>query len=206
MNTSSLFTPQMLVFNFLPSLTLHASWKVTFGIPLADTQGQATSSAWHRHCSQLILHQLDLFDRPVLDDGHPATTLALLTPDVLARLSLGLGAVVLAPQLRCVIDGRSVRELRALLGESMLDFACRRGQSKAVPDWCAGLANTTDSWHDRISAVGRSALSVAWCEAGPALSLRAGLKLDKKPVLDLPLEPSVMLADALDVLTQVEAL
>lgn len=206
MNTPSPFTPQMLAFNFLPSLTLHTSWKSVFGIPLAHPQGQAASSAWHRHCSHLILHQLDLFDRPVLDDGHPATTLALLAPDVLARLSLGLGAVVLAPQLRCVIDGRSVRELRALLGEPILDFACSRRQSAAAPDWYAGLVNTTHSWHERINTVGRAALSVAWREAGSALSVRAALKLDNKPVLDLPLEPSAVLAEALDVLTHVEAL
>jgi type III secretion protein K len=186
----------LLVFNQLPSRSLHPS-RIPAAVQAALQRLQgAALDAWHRHWSAQILRDRALADRPVPAVARPELTLALLSSADLCALAQRIGTVLCAPRLRATIAGDEVRAIVDALPPDLLQLA--RVDAAAIhpglPDsrrW--DLSRTFES----IDVLGRGALLAALRPAGDALSVRAELKLPDSPVLDAPLAPADALALAL---------
>lgn len=204
MMARELFSPRMLEFNFLPSVTLHPSRREAFGAPAAAVPAACPAAVWHRHWSRLILRRLDLFERPVLDARRPELALALLPPDRLERLGRHLGAALCGRRLRQVIDGAEVRRLIVLLGADGLDFARRQDVDPAFEAFDETDAGERSDPADRVDALGRTAVRMVLRDAGPEIGLRAELKMADEPLRPLAVGSQGLLARALDILKQIE--
>jgi len=200
MNTATLFSPDLMAFNLLPSRTLHASRLPLFLKDDALVQPPAEwRPAWHRHCSRLILERLGLTERLVTDTGSPQLRLALLPASRLHLCLSRIGATLCGPRLRRAIRGVEVRAILASAGEPLMRFACE--DAMAVH---AGLQETIDWPLDEtlaaIEPLGAAALMSAFREAGEALALRAELKLPLVPDVASPLAGDRALNLAMNVL------
>lgn len=130
---SVLLSERLMIFNLLPSLTLHASrhdemFPADWVRALCNADA-ALANAWHRHWSRWILCELGLLNQPVLSLDPPQLKVALLSTDALRTCAAHAGALLCAPRLRRAIDGAEVRTLHAALGRDVMNFAVssRRG-------------------------------------------------------------------------------
>lgn len=197
MISQMVFGERLLIFNFLPSLTLHPSRYAFFGAP-EFTISSSMASVWHRHWSYDILCRLDLQDRPVIDVSPPALTLALMPPDRLARLARYVGAVLVAGQLRQAIAGDDVRRLSGELGDDVLAFA----RESVFPfESSAYIAANVPLSVASLDQWGCAALMRAMADSSPELLRRAELRLPLHDArTDLSIDSESCLAIALDVL------
>ncbi len=191
----------LLVFNLLPSRTLHASRIGTTVQAMLDrlqAMPQALD-AWHRHWSADLLREHGLQDRPVAASNRPELALAMLPSSLLCALASRLGAVLCAPRLRATIAGDEVRAMTASVPADLLHFA--RFDAAALhpglPDsrrWDLSRALAA------IDPLGRGALMSALRPAGEAVTARVELKLPDSPVQEAPLASADALALALKLL------
>lgn len=188
----------LMIFNQLPSRSLHPS-RIAAAVQAALLRLQgapAALNAWHRHWSQDLLREHDLTDRPVAAVPRPELNLALLSSPELCALAQRIGTVLCAPRLRATIAGQEIRTINETLSPDLLQLARVDAATihPGLPDsrrW--DLARTLES----IDVLGRGVLMAALRPAGPALSLRAELKLPDSPVLDAPLAAADALALAM---------
>jgi type III secretion protein K len=178
MSGLSLFERSMVVFNFLPSKTLHPSRIPDYrSQPYIDALAAAPGSAavWHRHWSQAILKQEGLLDRPVTDTTATGLAVAVLQHDALVRLVRRMGVVVCAPRLRYAISADAVRALQAALGQDVLRWI---KDGRAMHPGLAGeMFRDADDAVQQVDLAGRAALRIAFQSARPELARRFFLKL-----------------------------
>lgn len=160
-------------FNVLPSLFIHpgraAGWPA----------GRQLPPAVHRHWSAALLASEGL--EPVLGLDEPAISLALLPPDMFARLTLLCGIRLNAQHIRRAIARTDVELLRAQLGEAGLAAARIHPASTRPTMTLAGVASAPD-WspmqaRELCEAWGAGLLARAFDGASPALARRAALRL-----------------------------
>lgn len=171
---------RMIVFNFLPSKTLHPSRYADYGVS-RDVAGldavPAVSAAWHRRWSRSILQHEGLLDAPVTELDTAGLPVAVLPYERLAMLARRLGVVLCGPRLRRAISGDAVRALQAGLGEDALGWI-KRGRVLH-----AGLAGPM--FQDAaealrtVSVAGHAALYAAFHDATPRMGRRVLLKLPR---------------------------
>ncbi|AWP74429.1 SctK family type III secretion system sorting platform protein BscK [Bordetella bronchiseptica] len=197
---SVLLSERLMIFNLLPSLTLHASrHDETFPadwVRALCNADAALANAWHRHWSRWILCELGLLNQPVLSLDPPQLKVALLSTDALRTCAAHAGALLCAPRLRRAIDGAEVRTLHAALGRDVMNFAVSSA-ARALHD---GLAASSD-W--TLAATVQAAQKLGWAllrdavqGAADEIALRCALKLprDLDPAPVLPPEEALALA------------
>ncbi|HTJ98574.1 MAG TPA: hypothetical protein VL522_03070 [Bordetella sp.] len=182
MSGLSLFERSMVVFNFLPSKTLHPSRILDYGSqPYIAALAAAPESAavWHRHWSRAILEREGLLDRPVTDTTATGLTVAVLQHHDLVRLVRRMGVAVCAPRLRYAISAEAVRALQAALGQDVLRWI---KDGRAMHPGLAGemFRDADDAVH-QVDLAGRAALRIAFQSARPELARRFFLKLPTSP-------------------------
>lgn len=204
-----LFSERLMIFNLLPSLTLHASrhdeaFPADWVRALCNADA-ALANAWHRHWSRWILCELGLENRPVLSLDPPQLKVALLSTDALRACAAHAGALLCAPRLRRTIDGAEVRTLHAALGREVVNFAVSSA-AQALHDGIAASSDwTLASTVQAAQKLGWVLLRDAMRGATDEIALRGELKLprdlDPAPVL----QPEAALALVLSMLEILDA-
>ena len=205
---SSALDRRLVVFNLLPSRTLHPSRHAAFAAPAgldALAAAPALASSWHRHWSREILRALDLVDRPVTDAGRPELALALLPAEAMAQCARRMGATLCGPRLRRAIAGEEVRLLMGSLGAEVLEYT-RRTAGGLHPGMPESAAWPIEQAAGAVDALGQAALRAALSPAGPELLLRAELKLPEQPAERSPLPAVQALSLGLSILKHMDPL
>lgn len=189
----------MVVFNFLPSKTLHPTRMADYGPwprACALAVGPAAAASWHRHWSAAILQREGLHAMPVTDGAAVGLDIAVLPRDALALLVRRMGVALCAPRLRYAIMGSSVRALQDALGPDVMHWV---RDARAIHPGLPG-AMLVDAGQARrdIDLAGHALLYLAFQGAPPAVARRLFLKL---PPLPGP-SPSLPAATANDDIVQ----
>jgi type III secretion protein K len=185
----SVLDRHLVIFNFLPSTTLHATRYDDYGSGLfarsiASMPGLANT--WHRHWSRRILQQENLLHCPVVDTAHAGLSLAVLPTAALSVLARCVGVVLCAPRLRYAISGTQVRALQAALGPDVLRLAWS-GES-----FHAGIPGqpfcNAEQASETVERLGYAVLHQAYRTAKPELARRFVLKLPRGPHDEPPVD------------------
>jgi type III secretion protein K len=178
MSMISLCDRSLIVFNFLPSTTLHPSRQCDYGcapFATAATATPALSAIWHRHWSRHILRQEGLAGSVVMDPACAGLELAILPPADLSALARRIGAVLCAPRLRYAISGEDVRALQDALGADALRLA--KMGSPIHPGLGGAMFRDAGEAVATVEVTGYAALHAAFQAATPAVARRFFLKL-----------------------------
>jgi type III secretion protein K len=178
MSMLSLCDRSLIVFNFLPSTTLHSSRQQDYGCAPFATAVAATpalSALWHRHWSLHILRQEGLAGCFVTDPACAGLELAILPPADLSALARRIGAVLCARRLRYAISGEDVRALQDVLGADALRLA--KMGSPMHPGLEGPMFRDASEAAATVEVTGYAALHMAFQAAAPAVARRFFLKL-----------------------------
>ncbi|CAM3767773.1 hypothetical protein BOSP111201_24430 [Bordetella sputigena] len=184
MSGLSLLERSMVVFNFLPSKTLHPSRIRDYGSwPYLSALAAAPDAAalWHRHWSADILQREGLRDAPVTDGSSTGLEVAVMQPDALARLVRRIGVALCAPRLRYAISGPAVRALQAALGPQVMHWI--REARMTHPGLPGEMFHDADQACHDVDLAGHAALYLAFQSARPEVARRLFLKLPPLPCL-----------------------
>lgn len=172
--------PEVVIFNLLPSLTLHPERRSQFADGcdwsfIGDTSEKA--AIMHRHWSRAILKALRLENRIVEDTDGLALRVALLSVAELDRLARWLGVQLCATPFRTAIRGEDVRRMM-----SMPDAHVIEALRQSTEDTRDDLYAPARSWPVEQALacyveLGIAALLFACESAGEALGTRLALKL-----------------------------
>lgn len=178
--SSILWTAALQRFNLLPSHSLHASraalWLPGYASAAPWLEQPAGRRQWHRRWSELLLERLSADAGPILDFAHPATALALASPQLLKATGRHVGLLLLGKNLRLRIARSEVLEAQQAVGRTALDWVCTQGAGlhpgldTPLPWLAQGLAAGADQ-------LGAGVLAQSWHEAPAALRHRADWKL-----------------------------
>ncbi|ARP83242.1 hypothetical protein CAL12_22085 [Bordetella genomosp. 8] len=178
MSGLSLLERPLVIFNFLPSKTLHPArmadyepWPRACAMAVAPT----TAASWHRHWSAAILLREGLHDMPVTDGADAGLDIAVLPQHALTLLVRRMGVALCAPRLRHAITGSSVRALQDALGPDVLHWI---RDARAVHPGLPGamFGDAAEARRD-VDLAGYASLYLAFRGAPPALARRLFLKL-----------------------------
>ncbi|WP_066639727.1 SctK family type III secretion system sorting platform protein [Bordetella sp. H567] len=175
----------MVVFNFLPSKTLHPSRNGDYASSAylaALAAVPASAAVWHRRWSHLILQKEDLLDVPVTDVAAKGLPIAVMQGDALTMLVRRIGVVLCAPRLRYAISGEAVRALCAALGGDVLRWI--RDGRRLHPGLAGEMFRDADEALHNVTLAGHAALYTAFEQADPAVARRLFLKLPPLPQVD----------------------
>ncbi len=201
--------PQLVVFNLLPSLTLHPDQRQRYTPPSgfdALLERSDMASMAHRHWSASILGALALTDDVVCSFEAPALSLAMCNAEQLEMVAKAAGLILVAHRLRRMVARAEVTEAIRVLGESEVRFARARGVSYSgfVPDTAAWDIGALDC---AVNTLGRGVLARAFSAAPLAIHGRAMLRLSPEaaavPQID-DLDAGEALALALQLLMERE--
>jgi type III secretion protein K len=196
----SVIDHRLVMFNFLPSRTLHPTRHAYYqseAFERALTAMPGRAGTWHRHWSRRILQREELWDRPVTDTSDVHLDLAVLPPHVLSALARRIGAVLCAPRLRYAISGAQVRALQAELGADTLQWARERGgMHPGIP---GGPFRHVSEARETVEDFGYGALYVIAMVAQPEIARRFMLKLPvrRSDISRVPYEAAMALVTAL---------
>lgn len=172
----------MVVFNFLPSRTLHPTRAADYqsaAYVAALSAMPASAAVWHRHWSQLILQQEGLLQAPVTDVAAEGLTVAVLHGNALTMLVRRIGAVLCAPRLRYAISGEAARALRGALGDDALRWF--RDGRRLHPGLAGDMFTDAEEALRNVTLAGHAALYLAFKQAVPEVARRFFLKLPRLP-------------------------
>jgi type III secretion protein K len=179
MRLDGFFDRRLLVFNFLPSLTLHRSRWSDFCLSPQVMEGiaQAGDSArWHRHWSRHILASLDLHDRPAINLDDPALPLAVQPTALLTACARRVGVVLCARRLRHAIARDQVAALETALGKNVFALSHPGRGYPSVDDDGPAFASPGEAVAT-ADAVGAEVLRAALKTSGELIWRRAELKM-----------------------------
>ncbi|OZI62069.1 hypothetical protein CAL28_22865 [Bordetella genomosp. 11] len=172
----------MVIFNFLPSRTLHPSraGDAEFSAYVAALAARpASAPVWHRYWSRRILEREALLDSPITDLTAVGLAVAVLGTDALAALARQIGVVLCTPRLRYAISGEAVRALRARLGDDALRWI-RDGRA-LHPGLPGEMFRDADQALRHVMRAGYAAIHAAFLPAPPEIGRRLFLKLPLAP-------------------------
>jgi len=181
----------LLLFNALPSRLLHAS-RLAVLMPIGKP-AEVSSHQWDRHCSALLLPDLD--SKPVLSLEHPALPLAMLPEPVFDRLLLWCGALLLAPSIQRVISRLDVLEMEQQLGKEAVHFALLQAPNllKISFESQADLAFSAGQSRGKALSLGAALLAAAFATAPPGIAQRGLLRLPADSVFNtMPLPTAAL--------------
>lgn len=195
MSGLSLLERSMVVFNFLPSKTLHPSRARDYGswaYLSALAAAPDAAALWHRHWSAEILQREGLKDAPVTDGSSVGLEVAVMRPGALALLARRIGVALCAPRLRQAISGPAVRALQAAFGPHVMHWIRDAGtMHSGLP---GEMFHDADQARRDVDLAGQAALYLAFQSARPEVARRLFLKLPLLPsfasVRQGPMSPS----------------
>lgn len=162
-------------FNFNPASYLHPSRRSDFfGGSLPDRVWEE-SRVVHGLSAQ-ILEDMNLLTHPCLDFPHQKWSLALLSPDRLARLASHVGAVVMGSKVRASLAREQVIAWKDKLGTDAYQFVVNSAQLLPVMH-----ANPGTFMPEHAKLIGYKMIAQSLNEAPKSMQLRAMLKI---PVVD----------------------
>ena len=165
----------LLAFCLLPSLTLHVS-HADLRPPISIQTSGDQLPALHRMWSTEIIEKCGMEAVTAFDD--PVLPLAMLPTEKLDRFVPLAGATLAGQRIRRCIAREDVDQLRAQLGDVMLDFVRRR-----APALHAGLDDSSitnwslDAAGEQIARLGNALLAQVFNSASKPVAQRALLRL-----------------------------
>ncbi|ANN76768.1 SctK family type III secretion system sorting platform protein [Bordetella flabilis] len=193
---------RLVMFNFLPSRTLHPTRYAHYqseAFERALTAMPDRAGTWHRHWSRRILQREQLWDRPVTDLGDAHLDLAVLPRHALSALARRIGAVLCAPRLRYAISGAEVRALQTELGANTLRLAREcAGMYPGIPGDPFSHASEARETIDDLGYGALYAISVA---VPPEIARRFMLKLPVRRTDSVPVQYEVAMSLATALMT-----
>ena len=188
----------LLLFNALPSQLLHASrWAAL--MPLGRPS-EISDKQWNRHCSTLLLSDLD--QDPILSLDHPALPLAMLPEPVFNQLLLWGGTLLLAPSIGRVISKIEVLEINQQLGQDAVNFALYHAPAllKTPFESQTGFAFSAGQSREKALYLGAMLLAAAFATAPPGIALRGLLRLPTEDSLNTMALPAAVFQNNLQAL------
>ncbi|MFA5487778.1 MAG: SctK family type III secretion system sorting platform protein [Candidimonas sp.] len=172
--------PEVMMFNLMPSLTLHPERRSQFSGGhdwsfVGDTN--ESHAIMHRHWSRSILKALRLEERFVEDADSLALRVALLPADELDRLARWLGIRLCAVPFRTAIRGEDVRRMMGSADAHEIETLRQSADELQIAFYEPARGWSVEQALANYAELGVAALLHACEPAGEALGIRLALKL-----------------------------